>query len=117
MTWGETGEPAWGVLAEQVELHDHDLLDAGEYRGHDGYRRWLENWSSTFPESSVDPVEFIDAGERVVVILRLTATGAGSGVTIEREDAMVYEMRDGKAVRIDYYNNRAEALESVDLEQ
>ena len=117
LTEVETGEPAWAIIADEVEIHDHDLMDAPHYRGLAGYRSWRENWSSTFPEFSVEPVEWIDAGERVAVVLLMRATGAGSGVTVEREDAMVLALRDGKITRIDYYNNRRQALESVGMDE
>jgi ketosteroid isomerase-like protein len=114
--WGETGEPDWTTMHEQIEVHDHDIMDAGEYRGHEGFRRWLTDWSSAWSSFSMDPEEFIDAGERVVVVLRMKATGRGSGVAVERQDAIVAEVRDGMTVRIDYYNNRAQALKAVGLE-
>jgi ketosteroid isomerase-like protein len=104
-------------MHQQIEIHDHDIMDAGEYRGHDGFRRWLEDWSSPWSEFSMDPEEFIDAGERVVVVLRMRATGRGSGLAVERQDAIVFELRDGMVVRIDYYNNRPQALEAVGLER
>jgi ketosteroid isomerase-like protein len=111
-----TGEPAWETLDEEVEVHDHDILDAGEYRGLAGVGRWLEDWSGAWSEFSMEPSEFIDAGERVVAVFRMTATGQGSGVRVDRQDAMVWEMGPGaKVVRIDYYNNREQALKAVGL--
>jgi ketosteroid isomerase-like protein len=111
-----TGEPSWESLHEEVEAHDHDVVDAGEYRGHAGFRRWLENWDVAWSEFSMVPEEFVDAGERVVSVFRMKATGRGSGVPVERQDAMVWEVRDGKVVRLDYYSNRERALEAVGLE-
>jgi hypothetical protein len=32
----QTGEQAWDLVDEEVEVHDHDILDAREYRGHAG---------------------------------------------------------------------------------
>ena len=115
VVWGETGEPDWSTTHDDVEVHDHDILDAGQYRGHDGVRRWLEDWSSAWSEFSMDPEEFIDAGDRVVVFLRMRAKGRGSGLEVERQDAIIFEVRDGMVVRIDYYNNRQQALEAVGL--
>ncbi|HEY4429222.1 MAG TPA: nuclear transport factor 2 family protein [Solirubrobacteraceae bacterium] len=117
VTWGETGEPAWDLLHDDVEAHDHDIMDAGEYRGLAGVHRWFEDWGSAWSEYSVEPEEFIDAGEHVVVILRMTAKGRGSGIEIERQDAFVFEMRDGKIARMDYFNNRADGLKAVGLEE
>ena len=116
VVWGETGEPDWSTMHDDVEAYDHDLMDAGEYRGRAGLERWLEDWASAWSEFSMEPVEFIDAGERVVVVILMRAKGRGSAVEVEREDAVVHEMRDGKVVRLDYYNNREQALRSVGLE-
>jgi ketosteroid isomerase-like protein len=111
-----TGEPEWAVLDESVEVHDHDILDAGEYRGLAGYARWLEDWASAWAEFSLEPVEYLDAGESAIVVFHMRAKGAGSGITVERQDALVCRMRDLNAVRIDYYNNREQALEAAGLE-
>ena len=46
-------------------------------------------------------------------VLRVKATGRGSGVEIERQDAIVYVVRDQLIVGIDYYNSKQQALESV----
>jgi ketosteroid isomerase-like protein len=111
------GEPPWDALHEQIEVHDHDILDAGEYRGHAGFARWLEDWSAAWSEDAFEPEEFLDVGERVVVFILQKTTGQGSGVTLERQDAMVFELRDGKILRLDYYNSRQQALEAVGLEE
>ena len=109
-------EATWAPLDKDIEVHDHDIMDAGEYRGRAGFGRWIEDWEAAWSESAVEPQEFIDAGERVVVFILQKTTGQGSGLALEREDAMVFEVRNGKTVRLDYYNDRAEALKAVGLE-
>jgi ketosteroid isomerase-like protein len=110
-----TGEPYWETFHAEVEVHDHDTMDQGEYRGHAGLGRWLEDWAAAWSEFSMEPEEFLDAGEYVVMFVRMKATGASSGLVLERQDAMVFAVRDGKVLRLDYYNNRTEALEAVGL--
>jgi ketosteroid isomerase-like protein len=110
-----TGEPMWVVLHEEVDVHDHDIPDAGEYRGHTGFARWLEDWGSAWSDFSLEPEEYLDAGDSVVVVFLLRATGLGSGITVERRDAMVCKMRELKIVRVDYYNSREQAVEAVGL--
>jgi ketosteroid isomerase-like protein len=110
-----TGEPQWSVLDGQLEVHDHDILDAGDYRGHAGFARWLTDFGSVWSEFSFDVQELIDAGDSVVAVLAVRATGRGSGVTAERRDGMVCRMRDAVVVRIDYYNSREQALDAVGL--
>src|SRR4051812_42204755 len=106
-----TGEVLWSSLAEQVEVYDHDLPDAGEYRGHTGFARWLEDWATPWSQYSLRPEEYLDAGDRVVVVVRMSATGRGSGAEVEREDAIVYAVEDGEIARLDYYNNKQQALD------
>jgi ketosteroid isomerase-like protein len=90
-------------------------LDAGEYRGHAGLGRWLEDWGAARAEYSFELQEFIDAGDSVVAASLVKARGLGSGVEVERQDGLVYGFRAGKIVRLDYYNSRQQALEAVGL--
>jgi hypothetical protein len=41
-----TGEPAWDLTHGDIEVHEHDIMDAGAYRGYAGFRRWLEDWAA-----------------------------------------------------------------------
>lgn len=108
-----TGAPSWELLDGDVEVQDHDVMDASEYRGHAGFAEWLENWDAAWSDFSMQPEEFLDADDQVVAVFRMTATGRGSGVQVERQDAMVATVSDGKIVRLDYYNSREQALATV----
>jgi ketosteroid isomerase-like protein len=110
-----TGEPKWDTSSGEIEFHDHVIMDAGEYRGQTGFGRWLGDWNAAWSEFSIEPEEFLDAGRHVVSFIRMTATGRSSGIAVERQDAMVWEVRDGEIVRLDYYNDRTQALEAVGL--
>jgi ketosteroid isomerase-like protein len=110
-----TGEPHLESFHEEVEVHDHDTMDQGEYRGHAGLGRWLQDWSAAWSEFSMEPEEFLDAGDEVVMFVRMKATGVSTGLTLERQDAIVLAVHDGKVVHLDYYNNRADALKAVGI--
>jgi ketosteroid isomerase-like protein len=110
-----TGEPAWDTLHEHVEVRDHDIMDGREYHGHADVRRWLfEDWASAWSEYSAEPEEFIDVDdEHVIAVFRIKATGRASAVAIERQDAIVYVVRDQQVTRLDYYNSKQQALEAA----
>jgi ketosteroid isomerase-like protein len=112
-----TGEPAWDTLHEQVAVHDHDIMDGREYRGHADVRRWLfEDWAAAWSEWSAEPEEFIDAGDdQVIAVFRIRAKGRGSSLEIERQDAIVYVVRNLEVVRLDYYNSKLQAFEAAGL--
>jgi ketosteroid isomerase-like protein len=84
------GEILWDTIAEDVEVHDHDILDAGEYRGHSGFIRWMEDWTAGLPVISLELEEFVDAGDAVVAVFLLKARPRGSSVDVERRDGIVY---------------------------
>ena len=108
-------EPDWNLLDPSIEIEDHDIPEQGVYHGHEGFVRWLRDWDAPWAEWKLEPEEFLDAGDRVVVVVRLKATGRESGVELVRRDGLVYEARDGKQVRIDYFNSREQALEAAGL--
>ncbi len=51
----------------------------------------------------------------MISLFRIRAVGAASGVTVERDDAMVWTFRNGMLLRLDYFNDQAQALETVGL--
>ena len=110
-----TGEPDWELTHPEVLIVDHDIMDAGEYRGLDGVRRWVSDWSSAWSDFTMEPEQFIDAGDCVVVILRMKATGAASGIEIERQDGIVHRLSDGKVIRLDYFNSADQARRAAGL--
>jgi ketosteroid isomerase-like protein len=110
-------ETALAGFDPEVEIYDHDIPDAGEYRGLEGVLRWQDDWDREWESWRWDPEEYIDAGERVVAVLRVYAKGRQSGVEVERLDGAVYTMRDGKCVRLDYYGSKEQALEAVGLRE
>jgi ketosteroid isomerase-like protein len=109
---------AFAIYDRAIEILDHDLPDTREsYRGFDGLQRWQADWEASWANWRWEPQEFIDAGERVVAVLRVYAKGRGSGVDVERLDGAVWTMRDGKCIRLDYYGSKAEALKAAGLSE
>jgi hypothetical protein len=85
------------------------------YRGHDGIRRYFESFRDAMEEIRFHPERFWDAGESVVVSLRLTAKGRQTAIAVEQRLAQVWTLRDGKAVGVRTYATLAEAMESAGL--
>jgi ketosteroid isomerase-like protein len=85
--------------------------------GIDAVRRYMESFANYWEEIRFEPAEYIDAGDRVVVVAHLVGRGKGSGVAVRREWAYVWTVRDGKALRMESYGDRAEAVRAVGLEE
>jgi ketosteroid isomerase-like protein len=80
-------------------------------------RRFWEGLDETFDELSLEPQEFVDAGDHVAVRLRFYGKGKGSGAELDTEMYhQVTTFRDGTMVRIEYFTTWAEALEAAGVE-
>ena len=114
----ETGEPIWDRIDAETEVFDHDIPDArNPYRGVQGITEWLSDFAEAWDNYAMELERLIDAGDRVVSLFRIRAVGAGSGVPVERGDAMVWTFRDDKLARLDYFNDQGQALEAVGLRE
>ncbi len=83
--------------------------------GIDAVRRYMESFPKYWREIRFEPQEYIDAGEQVVVMARLVGRGKSSGAEVKRTWAYVWTLRAKKALRMEAYADRAEALEAVGL--
>ena len=101
------------LVHERFELHLPPVYpDTQVFRGTDGLKRWVVRTREVWGEWRFDVERFIDAGERVVVLVHLVAEGGKSGVRLERETAHVWTIADGKVIRCEVYLDRAEALKA-----
>jgi ketosteroid isomerase-like protein len=90
---------------------------ATTYAGVEGFRQmwldWLEPWTSY--HTSAD--ELIDAGDCVVALARDHGSRGDTDAEVELISGSVWEVRDGKIVRVQFYGSRDEALEAVGLRE
>jgi ketosteroid isomerase-like protein len=86
------------------------------YQGHDGFKRYWNDFRGLWEEIELVPERLLDHGDRVVVSGRFKARGR-EGITVEREMGMIYTIRDGLATRIETYPNGQQALEAVGLRE
>jgi ketosteroid isomerase-like protein len=90
--------------------------DGPVVRGVDGVRRIAANWP--WDALHFDPERFFDLGEeRVLVFVRATATGIGSGVPVERRTAHECTFSDGRLARFKVYSDREQALEAAGVRE
>jgi ketosteroid isomerase-like protein len=87
------------------------------YTGHDGLREFFRVWHEAWGQVEYDYEELIDAGEQVVAVVTRHARGRTSGVQVEKPFALVWTIRNGKAVRVVWFLDRAEALEAAGLSE
>jgi ketosteroid isomerase-like protein len=91
--------------------------DQQVYRGPEGAMQFNSEWAAAWDDWEMEPEDFIDAGDRVVVILIQRGRSKGTGVPVEMRFAQVWELRDGQGIRMQLYASVEEALEAVGLSE
>jgi ketosteroid isomerase-like protein len=81
----------------------------GFYKGLDGLIQYLRDWLEPFSEYHVEWLDYVDVGEIVLVPSRQWGVGAASGARAELELTYLYELRDGKVVRVHQYDTLEQA--------
>ncbi len=85
------------------------------YRGWDGLVQYLKEWLDPFSEYHLEPLDYVEAGDCVLVPSRQWGVGSISGARVEIELTLVYELRDGQIVRLDQYDTLEDARQAVEL--
>lgn len=113
-----------GHIDAGIEVHDRpetqmkDAPGSGVYRGYEEmFEGLLGNFSAAFEDLRFEPRKFFDTGEKMLVAIRLTAQGKESHAPVEREIVHVWTYNeDLKAVRLDVFDDWAEALAAAGVD-
>jgi ketosteroid isomerase-like protein len=91
-------------------------VDARVYRGIDAYLRFWTSYFEAFDEIAVSPERFIDRGESVV-IPNVARFRGRDGIEVLAESTVVFTIRNRKITHIRLYQETADALKAVGLEE
>lgn len=104
---GGDEEGALALYHPDVEVHDRpEIPDPQVYRGHEGVLSALGASRAEFAGLDIVPEEFVDDGDRVVVLFRFVGTGRESGVPIEQRLCHVWTVDDGLVTRMEVRSDR-----------
>jgi ketosteroid isomerase-like protein len=117
------GDPGAGFDLEAV-ADDAEWIAAAEvpepvsYRGREGFVEFMRIWTEDFDGWSIELERLIDASDnRVVGLFHQWGTGKGSGVSVELHSAVIYELEDGRVIRMRNYLDHRQALEAAGLSE
>jgi ketosteroid isomerase-like protein len=104
------------LLDPDVELHsDSELINGGDFRGHEEFMRWNSDWTEAWEEFRIEPRSIeVFGGHVILADTHQVARGAGSGIEVEMDVFWVFEVADDRVVRMHLYANRERALASIE---
>jgi ketosteroid isomerase-like protein len=89
---------------------------AGVYRGFDEALRFYEGYFQAFEATLIEPDQFIEAGESIVVP-NIAHQRGRDGIEVSARGTFVFTLRDHKIIRIRLYQETDDALKAVGLEE
>ena len=93
-----------------------DGTDPDTYEGAAGVGRFFDTRHDVLAEYAQHPEHLVDAGDgTVVAIVRVSARGRASGVPIEERSGHLWEIRDGKVLRFQAFDEPEQALAAAGL--
>ncbi len=90
-----------------------ELPGGGEFRGREELGRFLRDFLAEWRDFHQRIDDAVREGERVAVLIHLSATGRASGIEVDTRYAHLWTMRDGIGVRVDAYRDPEEALREL----
>jgi ketosteroid isomerase-like protein len=95
-------------MADDLEWwSSEEIPEGGTIRGK---AEVVASWSRIpdyYSDFAVAPTEFMDAGDKVVVVGTQRGTGKDTGKSFETRYAHVFWMRDGQVVRSEFHSDSA----------
>ena len=109
-----------GDLEAMLELSDPEvtlvpvraLLEGGEYRGHEGVRRYFSDMEEDWESRRINVDEILDLDDGVLVLGTFALRGR-SGTELSYPLAWHSRYRDGKLLRMQAYSDRDAALKAL----
>ena len=105
------------LMDDDVKVVSRIVFMGSGFHGHDGIRRWWENWFSVFPDYNIEVVDVGALGERIVAVLSALGNGTGSDVPFEDTIWLATRWRRGKCVWWRTFYTRDDALEAAGLRE
>ena len=107
------------LLDPEVEIHPAIVggLEGVVYRGVPGNRQFWADVDAAWSEFRIEPEEFRDLGDQVLILGRAFARAEGSGITLDEPAGWIAAMRGAQIVQFQSFSSQREALEAVGLSE
>jgi uncharacterized protein len=108
---------ALAMLAEDCEWHESaELPGVATVRGREAIADFLADFLDPWERFHQVIEDVVVRGDRVGLIIHMTAVGRSSGVELDTRYAHVWTMRDGLGVQVDAYRDPEAARSALDDE-
>jgi ketosteroid isomerase-like protein len=106
------------MLAEDAEwVNPHDAIEPGTRRGADGFNAAITAVFDTWDDVRFDTERVIDNGDDIVALGLLHGRVDAPGMEVDSPHGQIWTFRDGRVVRMRWFNSHRETLEAAGLRE
>jgi ketosteroid isomerase-like protein len=98
-----------------IELTTQRGPNAGTRRGREGVQGFGEDYLAAFDRSVIEPEQFFEKGDQVVVLVTRRARPKGGSVDIVVRNGHLWTVRDGRILSMKSFPDPEKALETAGL--
>ena len=104
------------LMHDEVEIEPRLGALEGDYRGHEGVRRWWSDLLDLLPDYRAEIAEVQDVGDMTLGHIRGRAHGAASAAPVVEEWWQSIRWRDGQCIGWRNFATKADAVETIEQE-
>lgn len=112
---------AAGNLFAEASLYDPYVVyisqagdpDPGPHVGLEAFTEYARRFLTSWEDWRIEPEEYREEGDSVVVRVRRSGIGKSSGLRVEDHAFQVWTFRGGRVIRLEIFEEEAEALAAV----
>jgi ketosteroid isomerase-like protein len=102
------------LLTEDAEwVNPHNAVEPGTRRGADEFNKAIASVFATWDDVHFDTDQVIDNGDQVVALGSLHGHLNASGMVVSAEHGQIWTFRDGRVLRMQWFNTHRETLEAA----
>jgi ketosteroid isomerase-like protein len=107
-------DTALALFADDVEWTPAaDEPETGTLQGKEGVQGLFLQWATSFDDFHSEPLDFVEAGDLVVLTLRFSGKMRGSGAEVAFLESQVYRVSDGLVREVREYRTKDEAIKAA----
>ncbi len=113
--WARGDYSRGDIFDREMEGGTSGMGDPIRFRSYEEFvaamREWLSAWERPL---TIEAEEYIESGDRILVLIHWSGRGKGSGAQIEGQGAHLWTFREGLVVRYEVYRDRDEARSALE---
>ena len=113
--FNRTGEPPWELFTADAEFDATAIPGLGVVRGREQVIAAVRDYAAAFEDWRIEPEELLEAGNRVVAVVRDGGRLKGTDDTVFNRFTHVWTFSGNRVARWKTFTDHRQALEAVGL--